>query len=133
MILKKPHFNVNNFSKYDYFRNTYLFIKDKNVEIWNLFVSFCKFKGVIIQSRKSIDTEKKVKKVTLKIEAKEYDINLQDDIAEAMGRLIHEDFSSPDEISIKELLSAYIKNSIDRHRLQDELETIYRKIDAIDL
>lgn len=74
-----------------------------------------------------------MKKITLKIEAKEYDINLQEDIAAEMEKIIHGDFRHPEDISLKELLSAYIKNTIDKHHLQQELDSIYSKINSLDL
>ena len=74
-----------------------------------------------------------MKKVTLKIDQKEYDINLKDDIADEIEKIIQEDFTNPDDITVKDLLSAYVKNSIDKHHLQREVDTVYDKINRITL
>ena len=74
-----------------------------------------------------------MKKVTLKIDKKEYDINLNDDIADEIEKIIQQDFANPGDISIKELLAAYVKNSIDKHHLQHEIDTVYDKINRITL
>lgn len=74
-----------------------------------------------------------MKKVTLKVDKKEYDINLNDDIADEIEKIIQKDFAHPDDISVKELLAAYVKNSIDKHHLQHELDTVYDKINRITL
>lgn len=74
-----------------------------------------------------------MKKVTLKIDQKEYDINLKDDIADEIEKIIQEDFIHPDDISVKALLSAYIKNSIDKHNLQRQIDAVYDKINRINL
>ena len=72
-----------------------------------------------------------MKKITLKIEKKEYDVNLKDEIAMEMEKIIENDFSDPENISLKELLSAYIKNSIDKQHLQNDLNILHKKINSL--
>jgi len=74
-----------------------------------------------------------LKKVTLRIDKKEYDINLKDDIADEITKIISGDFERPEDISVKEILAAYIKNSIDKHHLQNELNELYERINRITL
>ena len=74
-----------------------------------------------------------VKKVTLKIEGKEYDISLQDDIANAMEQIIASDFGRHANLGVKELLHAYIKTSIEKQALQQEIDAIHARIRHLSL
>ncbi|MDQ1243663.1 MAG: hypothetical protein QG565_3 [Campylobacterota bacterium] len=72
-----------------------------------------------------------MKKVTLTIEKKEYDVNLKDEIAQEINEIIKNDFKEADNISIKELLFAYIKNSLDKRYLEKELKSLHNKINGL--
>jgi len=75
--------------------------------------------------------KKVLKKVTLIIEKKEYDVNLKNEIALEMKTIIENDFKEPENISLKELLYAYIKNSIEKQHLQKELDVLHKKINDL--
>ncbi len=74
-----------------------------------------------------------MKKVTLKIEGKEYDITLQDDIAKTMERIIAADFDHKNNVAIKELLHAYIRTSIEKQTLQQEIDAIHQRLKSLSL
>ena len=72
-----------------------------------------------------------MKKVTLKIDNKEYDISLKDDIARAVEELIAQDFTPHGNITVKELLYAYIKASIENETLKNEIDAIHTRVTGL--
>jgi len=66
--------------------------------------------------------------VTLKVKNKEYKIGIAGSIKEAVDREILLDFPNPEEIDIKSLVTAYIKQCIKNHKIEDALVNIDQKL-----
>ena len=70
-----------------------------------------------------------MKKVTLKVERKEYDINLKDEIADFIISHLSNDFEDSENLKVKELLIAYIKKSITLKESEDKLTLLKKEIE----
>ncbi len=70
-----------------------------------------------------------MRRVTIKIEGKEYDIQLSDDFAESVEEELEKELPPFENNSIKELLQAYLKKCYDCHVMQKRLREILKKIE----
>jgi len=73
-----------------------------------------------------------MKKVSITVEKKEYDINLKDEIADFIISHLSQDFKDSQNLKIVELLQAYIKKSIQFKEAQEKLDILKEKIEQID-
>ncbi|MRI58102.1 MAG: hypothetical protein C6H99_01195 [Epsilonproteobacteria bacterium] len=69
-----------------------------------------------------------MRKVTIKIEGKEYEINLDDSFAIYMKDEFEKLFPKNGSSTIKDLLSAYLKKSYDCYLMEKKLDNIIKKI-----
>jgi hypothetical protein len=72
-----------------------------------------------------------VKKITLKVERKEYDINLKDEIADFIISHLSNDFEDSENLKIKELLIAYVKKSIQLKESEEKLSLLKKEIENV--
>ncbi|BCD67462.1 hypothetical protein [Nitratiruptor sp. YY09-18] len=68
-----------------------------------------------------------MKRVTIKIEGKEYDINLKNDFAQALETELEKELPPYENNSIKELLQAYLKKCYDCYVLEQKLQKLLKK------
>ena len=69
-----------------------------------------------------------MKKVTITIEGKKYDISLENKFAEKIEEDILKDFSPTQSSDTKALLSAYLKKCFEYYTLLENIKDIYEKI-----
>ena len=72
-----------------------------------------------------------MKKITLKVERKEYDINLKDEIADFIISHLSNDFEDSENLKIKELLIAYVKKSIQLKESEGKLSLLKKEIENV--
>jgi hypothetical protein len=72
-----------------------------------------------------------MKKVTLKVERREYDLNLKDEIAHFIMTHLSNDFHDRENLKVKELLVAYIRKSIELKEAEDKLALLKKEIEDI--
>ncbi len=73
-----------------------------------------------------------MKKISISIAAKKYDISVSEEFAKVFEREIEETFVQGNN-DIKTLLSAYVKKSYEKFLLEKEIENIDKKIKNIEL
>lgn len=71
-----------------------------------------------------------MEKVSIKIEAKSYDISIHESMHDAVLFALNQ--LGKDNISAKQLLEAYISKVIECEKLQNELDLIDRAIEELD-
>lgn len=69
-----------------------------------------------------------MKKVTLSIAGKSYDISIEDEFASVFEKEIEETFKNHGKSDIKTLLRAYVKKSYENYLLEKKIEKIEHKI-----
>lgn len=69
-----------------------------------------------------------MKKVTITIDGKKYDISLENEFADKIEKDILKDFSSTSSADTKALLSAYLKKCFEYYTLLENIQDIYEKI-----
>lgn len=65
---------------------------------------------------------------TIKVEGKEYDIQVQDDFAQHIEDDLQKLFPPHASLTIKELLQAFFKKSYECYRLEKKMENLLRKL-----
>ncbi|BCD62847.1 hypothetical protein NitYY0826_C1732 [Nitratiruptor sp. YY08-26] len=68
-----------------------------------------------------------MQKVTIKIEGKEYDIQLKEDFAQSLLEDLQKDLPPHSSNSIKNLLHAYLKKCYDCYVLEKRLQELLKK------
>ncbi len=71
-----------------------------------------------------------MKKLTISIAAKRYDISVSDEFADEFAREIEKTFTKEGNNDIKTLLSAYVKKSYEKFLLEKEISSISEKLDS---
>ena len=69
-----------------------------------------------------------MRKLTIKIEGKEYDIQLQDDFAKSLEEELDKELSPYHNNTSKDLLQAYLKKCYDCHLLEKKMRKILKKL-----
>jgi len=69
-----------------------------------------------------------VKRVTIKIEGKEYDINLKSDFADALEVELAKELPPFENNAIKDLLQAYLKKCYDCYLIEQKLQKLLKKL-----
>ncbi len=69
-----------------------------------------------------------MKKLTISIAAKRYDISVSDEFAEVFEKEIEKTFIKEGNNDIKTLLKAYVKKSYEKFLLDKEIESMYKKL-----
>lgn len=72
-----------------------------------------------------------MKKISVKIETKNYDISIHETMTQAVDRAIST--LGSENISAKKLLEAYLAKVIECEQLQSELHLINKEIDSVTL
>ncbi len=65
---------------------------------------------------------------TVKVEGKEYDIQLQDDFAQSIEKELQTMFPLHSSLTIKELLHAYFQKSYECYKLEKKVENLLKKL-----
>ncbi len=71
-----------------------------------------------------------MKKLTISIAAKRYDISVSDEFAKEFAREIEKTFTKKGNNDVKTLLSAYVKKSYEKFLLEKEIASISEKLDG---
>jgi hypothetical protein len=69
-----------------------------------------------------------VQKVTVKVEGKEYELELQEDFALYMQRELDKNLSRHSNNSAKELLNAYLKKCYECYLAEKKLQNLLKKL-----
>ena len=70
-----------------------------------------------------------MKKLTVSIAAKRYDISVSDEFAEVFEKELEKTFIKDGNNDIKTLLGAYVKKSYEKYLLEKEIEAINLKLE----
>ncbi len=70
-----------------------------------------------------------MKKLSIVVAAKKYDISISDEFAVIFEKEIDETFAKEGNNDIKTLLSAYVKKSYEKFLLEKEIESISERLD----
>ncbi len=70
-----------------------------------------------------------MKKLTISIAAKKYDISVSEEFALIFEKELEKTFVKESSNDIKTLLSAYVKKSYEKFILEKKIEDIYKKLD----
>ena len=65
---------------------------------------------------------------TIKVEGKEYDIQVQEDFAHHIEEDLQKLFPPHNSLTIKELLQAYFTKSYECYRLEKKMENLLKKL-----
>ncbi len=69
-----------------------------------------------------------MRKVTIKIEGKEYDVQLQDDFARSLEEELQKRLPPHASHTIKDLLQAYLKKCFDCYVLEKKMQELLKKL-----
>ncbi len=69
-----------------------------------------------------------MRKVTIKIDGKAYDINLKEDFAKSLEEELEKELPPYHNNSTKDLLNSYLKKCYDCYVLEQKIENLLKKI-----
>jgi len=73
-----------------------------------------------------------MKKISLKVAGKTYDINIEDRLAKRLLDVIKKDLNIEGNNSVKSLLEAYLKKNYELFLMQKRLDEILKRIEPLD-
>lgn len=73
-----------------------------------------------------------MKKISLKVAGKTYDINIEDRLAKRLLDAIKKDLNIEGNNSVKSLLEAYLKKNYELFLMQKRLDEILKRIEPLD-